>query len=235
MEMRYYDLKRNWTRRITPYLADKDLNEILTRDFNLYRMGRWARPFTHGMLPAQIENCDWRCGHQGRYPRFWSYVKQGACHWIVNFALRLACLAEPAKDWRIVTSDSHSTVWDGEQTLFEFNYQAFGVPPGVCWTDASTKGQVLKPGHQEPCTLTSPYFEDYREPELALDGAKNYLQRLISNKDNLPSPDFLGLCLTVRRVIAELAAIVRKLNRPGIVANRRAEQTSLFERLEEAA
>ena len=234
--MRYYDLKRNWTRRITPHLADKDLNDILTRDFNLYTMGRWATPFAHGMLPQEIESCDWRCEHQGRYPRFWRYVKHGACHWIVNFALRLAYLAEPTKDWRIVTSDRHSTVWDGDQTLFEFNFQAFGVPPGECWTIASTKGQVLKPGYEEPCALTSPYFDDfYSEPEWALEGAKNYLQRLISNKGNLPTAAFMARCLTVRRDITELADIVRKLNKPGMVAHGRAEQESLFGRLEEAA
>lgn len=235
MEIRYYDLKRNWTRRITSHLADKDLNDILARDFNLFTMGLWAKPFPHGALPEEIENCDWRCDHRPPHPRYWRYVKHGACHWIVNFALRLANLAEPARDWRIVTSDSHSTVWDGDHTLFEFNHQALGVSSDECWTMASARGVVLKPGDEEPCHLPCPYFDDYREPELALAGAKYYFQRLICNKGNLPNATFLARSLFVKSAIAELADIVRKLNRSAMVAYGRTEQKSLFERLDEAA
>ena len=39
----------------------------------------------------------------------------------INFNLTLAQLAEPKKEWRIVTSLIHSTVWDGEHTLFDLN------------------------------------------------------------------------------------------------------------------
>src|SRR5260370_15321671 len=115
LSMRYYDLKRNWTRRIVPHLGDERLNRILVRDFNRYSRAFHAKPFTRGMLPCEIENCDWRCSHRGPYPRFWRYVKYQACHWIVNFALRLAQLSEPTtKAWQIVTSEQHSTVWDGQ-------------------------------------------------------------------------------------------------------------------------
>jgi hypothetical protein len=31
--MRCYDVKRHWTRRIQPHLADEKLNAILVRDF----------------------------------------------------------------------------------------------------------------------------------------------------------------------------------------------------------
>ena len=40
-------------------------------------------------------------------------MKHAACHWLVNFALELAQLVEPDRKWRIITSDKHSTVWDG--------------------------------------------------------------------------------------------------------------------------
>jgi len=39
--MHYYDLKRHWTRRIEPHLADARLNAILVRDFNLFTQGMW--------------------------------------------------------------------------------------------------------------------------------------------------------------------------------------------------
>jgi hypothetical protein len=47
---------------------------------------------------------------------------------VVNFNFRLAQLVEPDRAWRIVTSDHHSTVWDGRDTLFEFNFLALGIP-----------------------------------------------------------------------------------------------------------
>ena len=70
-------------------------------------------------------------------PRFWLYVKHAACHWLVNFNLALAQTALPKQQWRIITSDAHSTVWDGAETLFEFNHQALGVDPDECFTMAN--------------------------------------------------------------------------------------------------
>jgi hypothetical protein len=94
--MRYYDLKKNW-RRVKPHLEDKKLNNILVRDFNKFTTGRWRRPFVHGDLPSDFETCDWDIDHRGKRPAFWRYVKHAACHWLVNFSLRLAILVEPEK------------------------------------------------------------------------------------------------------------------------------------------
>jgi hypothetical protein len=131
--IRYYDLQRHWTKRIMPHLADKKLGDILVKDFNKFTYGRWRKEFHSGDLPRKFESCDWGWDHRGPEPRFWAYVKHAACHWLVNFNLRLATLAEPTRRWRILTSDDHSTVWDGRRTLFEFNYLAFGVSPKECF------------------------------------------------------------------------------------------------------
>jgi hypothetical protein len=32
------------------------------------------------MCPHEFENCDWWHSHRGPMPRFWRYVKHGACH-----------------------------------------------------------------------------------------------------------------------------------------------------------
>ena len=145
--MKYYDLKKNW-RRIKRHLADKALNEILIRDFNKFTYGRWRKKFTSGHFPAEFESCDWAFGHKGRRPAFWKYTKHSACHWLVNFTLRLAVLVEPKRRWRIITSATHSTVWDGEDTIFDFNFQAFGIAPAECFSLAFTK--ELKPGRYRP-------------------------------------------------------------------------------------
>jgi hypothetical protein len=130
--IRYYNLRRHWTKRIAPHLGDRKLNAILDRDFRKYKRGR----FRPGDLPIKFEQIDCLVGRPGPLPRFRNYVAHGACHWIVNFAIRLACLAEPDRPWRIITSDVHSSVWDGKHTLFEFNWLAYEVPPRECFEQA---------------------------------------------------------------------------------------------------
>jgi hypothetical protein len=98
------------------------------------------------MYPEEFESSDWRLDRRPPHPRFWRYVKHEACHWLVNFALRLATLAEPGRVWRVVTSQAHSTVWDGKRTLFDLQFQALGVKAEECWELASQGGKVLRPG-----------------------------------------------------------------------------------------
>ncbi len=50
-------------------------------------------------------SCDWGWDRRGRPPKYWDYVKHGACHWLVNFNLELANLAKPKRIWRILMSD----------------------------------------------------------------------------------------------------------------------------------
>jgi hypothetical protein len=132
--MRYYDLKRNWTKRIMPHLDNAELNRVLVTDFNKFTMGRWGHEYTGTETPfPKWESCDWWLDHKGPIPRFWAYTKHAACHWIVNFALCLAKLAESRRAWRIISSDRHSTVWDRGEMLFDFNFQAIGIDPDECF------------------------------------------------------------------------------------------------------
>jgi hypothetical protein len=144
--MRYYDLKKHWTKKIEPHLTNKQLNNILVRDFNKFAFGRWRQPFVHGQYPCEFESCDWDLGHKGPAPRYWKYTKHAACHWLVNFNLKLAMLVAPQRRWRIVTSVGHSTVWDGAETLFEFNFLAFGIPAQECFDLALQDRTVLPAG-----------------------------------------------------------------------------------------
>jgi hypothetical protein len=73
-------------------------------------------------------------------------VKHSACHWLVNFNLRLAELVMPKREWHIVTSDKHSTVWDGISTLFDLNFHALGIPPMEAYSMAIEGGEILGRG-----------------------------------------------------------------------------------------
>jgi hypothetical protein len=143
IEMKYYDLQKNW-RKVRRHIDHPEVQSILVRDFNKYTWGQWRRKFEQGMVPTAFESCDWQLEHRGKRPAFWRYTKHAACHWLVNFALRLAQLVEPKRTWRIITSQKHSTVWDGEDTLFDFNFLALGIEPAECFELAHKK--VLKPG-----------------------------------------------------------------------------------------
>ena len=128
-KMKYYDFKKNWKRKIEPNLANKSLNKILVKDMNAYaRLRNWNLELKEGMVPFDWECCDWWISKRGRRPKYWRYVKHAACHYLVRFNHRLAKLADPDRNWQIISSDLHSTVWDGEDTIFEFNFYAFGIP-----------------------------------------------------------------------------------------------------------
>src|SRR5690242_8047256 len=105
--LRYYDLARNWTGKVEPHLSDPEVSSALMRDFNKFTWGRWRKKFEPGMVPRDFESCDWWVGHRGPEPRYWRYVKHAACHWAVNFSLRLAERVLPRRPWRILTSDRH--------------------------------------------------------------------------------------------------------------------------------
>ena len=143
IEMKYYDLKKNW-RKVKKHIEHPEVQRILVRDFNRYTWGRWRQKFLPGMVPTQFESCDWQLEHRGKRPAFWRYTKHAACHWLVNFALRLAQLVEPKREWRIITSQKHSTVWDGAGLLFDFNFSAMGIEPAECFELAFET--ALKPG-----------------------------------------------------------------------------------------
>ena len=134
--MQYYPLTKNW-RKIKPHLSDEQLNKIMRRDFGKFVRGRWGREFPDGHYPFDFETCDWHLERKGRPPEWHRYVKHAACHWVVNTALRMAMLVEPKRPWRIITSDEHSTVWDGDATLFDFNFQALGITAEECFAAAT--------------------------------------------------------------------------------------------------
>jgi hypothetical protein len=143
--MQFYDAIKNW-RRIKRHLGDAEFNRTLVEDFNKFTYGRWREPFpAEGRpYPRSFESCDWYLGHRGREPGYWRHVKHAACHWLVNSNLRLAMLVLPDRQWRIVTSQRHSTVWDGKDTLFDFNGQALFKNADEAFEDACE--HLLRPG-----------------------------------------------------------------------------------------
>jgi hypothetical protein len=147
----YYDPVRNW-RRIKPHIDNPEVREQLNEDFAKYVEGRYGRFGTKfdpskRKWPFDYESVDWWLDRgRGRPPAYQKLVKHGACHWLVNTALLLAQRAAPKRTWQIVTSDRHSTVWDGNHTLFDLNFTALGIEPDEAWELAIIEGYILEPG-----------------------------------------------------------------------------------------
>ena len=79
--------------------------------------------------PSDYDSCDWRenrlqTGLIQIEPEFWQFVVHAKCHWMVNFNLFLAINVFSKEPWRIITSNVHSCVWNGDQHLFDMNYYA---------------------------------------------------------------------------------------------------------------
>ena len=145
-----YPVVKNWRRKIKPHLHNPELQKILVADFNRYTVGRFGQRFRAGQLPGDFETCDWRWCVRGRHPKYFDYVKHGACHWLVNFNLHLAKLVEPNRTWRIITSDHHSTVWDNDRTLFDLNGLAILGSAAECFEAAAfgPNSYVLAPAEE---------------------------------------------------------------------------------------
>lgn len=126
----YYDIPKHW-RKVKKAIAQDHVQDVLVRDMTYYTHGRWQEPFLRGDIPAKYNSVDW--DWDVKHKPFHDYVCAQACHWLVNFNLEVAQLVEPERDWRIVESEEHSTVWDGHETIFDFNFLAFQIPVEECW------------------------------------------------------------------------------------------------------
>lgn len=168
--MQYYPIQKQW-KKIKPLIQKKEVQDILVDNFNKFTYGRWGQRFKKGMKPTEFESCDWRCDRRGRQPEFWDYVKHAACHWLVNFNLKLAMLAEPKKEWQILVSDKHSTVWDGNDTLFDFNFSALGIDPQEAFDLAYEDGDLIEIGK----TVEIYFAEHYKDEQIRKEQERNSL------------------------------------------------------------
>jgi hypothetical protein len=84
-------------------------------------------------------------------------------------------LVMPDKPWRIITSADHSTVWDGGDLIFEFNFQAFGIDPNECFKLASEK--ELLPGKSLPVYFAEHYTIEQSRERCAAMSRENFDQQ----------------------------------------------------------
>ena len=157
--MQYVAIQKHW-RRLGPLYRSPAAVPIWYLEMEAYRAqradqyGRTYRPASLAaeLVPANYECCDWRVtrGRRGPEPAFWAYVCYAACHWVCNLHLWVAMQHQPDRPWRIVTSDRHSVVWDGAQTLWDGNFLALEVPAAEAWKLAAGRPDTMRLPIGEP-------------------------------------------------------------------------------------
>jgi len=121
--LKYYNISRNW-KDLKPVYYSEPISKVCFREMNEYsKVRNWALNTDKSrFLPIEFDSCDWRCERKDRPPAFDDFICHAACHWIVNINLAVVKIAQPATPWRVVHSEGHSTLWDGNKTLFDTNF-----------------------------------------------------------------------------------------------------------------
>ena len=78
------------------------------------------------LRPCHFEASDWRVESRTPQPPWTEWVCTTACHRLVALNLWVITQVDDGA-WRIVSSDAHSTVWDGGSRLFDPNFDALGI------------------------------------------------------------------------------------------------------------
>ena len=138
----FYPVQQRW-RKVGPIYRSRMAAALWHPDMEAFEQGRAEErgypyrptPWRQDLTPSHYDSCDWRwsSGRRGPQPAFWAYTCHSACHWLASLNLWVAMRAEPDRPWRILSSDAHSTVWDGAEMLWDLNFLALGVSASDAW------------------------------------------------------------------------------------------------------
>jgi hypothetical protein len=133
-----------------PHFDNPDVQQVLLRDMNICTMALLGEPFMAFDLPKNFEHY-FAC----------TYKFFEAAEFMVNTNMTVLSLVQPNKQWRIVTSELHSTVWDGAEEVFDPCEEYFGSACD-CFVRAGCQlesrvlapGELLNPGLPNPKYLS---------------------------------------------------------------------------------
>ena len=132
---RYFPISKHW-KKLKPIYFSPEVKETTIIEMNCNRKNKakihnFNFNFKEDLVfhpPIYYDSCDWRFNRKGRPPSFDEWICHGACHWIANINAEVAMKAFPNKEWRVINSEFHSTVWDGKETIYDTNFLGLGIP-----------------------------------------------------------------------------------------------------------
>ena len=131
--LKYFNISKNW-KVLGPIYESPEIVELAFTEMNAYIE---ARAEQHGFkykedrrchYPRWFDSCDWRFDRKGRPPIFDKWICHSACHWTANINAEVIMKAQPTKNWRVINSSYHSTVWDGKNTIYDTNFYGLKIP-----------------------------------------------------------------------------------------------------------
>lgn len=154
--MKFYNVQKNWS-KIKPIIETEECKNIWYHDLEISSLTKadqfgfdyHQRDYDEVEYPMDYDSCDWRYDSgRGRKPNYYKYVVHGRCHWVVNMNLYTAMKLIPHKEWRIVSGDIHSTVWNGEDMVFDINYFILYPKINEWWKELNNASNTffLEPG-----------------------------------------------------------------------------------------
>lgn len=151
----YVDITKKWSKLKSLFQSKeaRDIWEPCLREFTQIECKKRGKEYPVAFYEGEnARPCwhdgDWRCG-TSRPPEWWNYACGKACHWVADLALFVAQAGLKREQWRIVTSQKHSTVWNGDcenPVVFDLNFSALGIPPSEALLFAARRGRELKVG-----------------------------------------------------------------------------------------
>lgn len=207
----YYAVDKYW-RRLAPLYRSAAARRIWLpdmRDFRVVRLDEHGiiagRDDRHYRTPSDFDSSTWRFdskfmdanARSGNPPAYWDYVCHSACHWLINLNAWVITQVEPDRDWRVVTSPQHSTVWDGRHTLFDLNFLALGVSTAKAWALAANHRDTMVYAIHRGWNARVPGQRGISEPRRFL--PTGYYGRGRGCDSHFQVPNVLSLLQDVRR------------------------------------
>ena len=132
-DLTYFNVSKYWD-KLNPIYETDEIKEIALYKLNAYLKvkakddGYTFKPLTEFVYPCDYNSDFWICDGRKRRLKYFNWVLHRACHWMAPINLEVIVKALPDREWRLVYSDFHSTVFDGKRTVYDLNYKAWGVP-----------------------------------------------------------------------------------------------------------
>jgi hypothetical protein len=132
-DCQYFDIEAHWD-GLEPIYESDNVKLACRVEYNSLLIARWLvdgkcyplELHKNFKYPEFFDETDWRT-EQPEKP-YYKWTCSESCHWISNVNLLVAMFYQPEREWRLIKSREHSTVWDGETTIFETQFLALGIP-----------------------------------------------------------------------------------------------------------
>jgi len=150
MKKVHYNIQKNW-KKLKPIYESQECRALWYEGCVTYVQSKFEdhgiefdpERYTYNFIttPSVIESSDWQYGFgkRGRKPAFWQYALAHACHWMAEKDLYIAKKIAPEFDWVIISSEEHTTVFNGIDTIFDTTYNAMGISAEVAYKSATLK------------------------------------------------------------------------------------------------